>query len=360
MEPATVVGAVAGGYLNKILPAWLVAALLALLLTAISFKLMRKGAKIFRAETHSKYRHASRSFIYSGLVGGFRSAMSALGRSASGLPAAAASGALSKPLLTPVDEEDQQPTPLPDPAGSGAVGGEREACAECGSPDCSRMASCAAADWLPDSDDGEEEEEGRRPGQAEGPGGRQQQEGAQRLDHQAPGGDAGGGLPAWRMLPVWKLGLTAALAACVVASDELKAELPCGSPLYWLAVVSVVPVALAFTLGARTYLVAQAARPGAAAAAGGWVGLPGRKGRGGLVVLPACAAGAAGGHEVQCFAVLGALRLQQEQPATREEGLAEPSAGARCCAGEVAWTPRNTLIYPLVCSSAGLIAGEAG
>ncbi len=86
--------------------------------------------------------------------------------------------------------------------------------------------------------------------------------------------------------------------AGVLASDTSKARLQCGSLLYWLVVLSVVPFILALAAGVRTYLL----RKWAVKERNGWVWTE----------------------------------------------------------GDVHWTPAATLIYPAICSLAGLVAGLFG
>lgn len=53
MEPSTILGALIGGYLNKISPAWLAAALLALLITVITWKLATRASITWRRESEA-------------------------------------------------------------------------------------------------------------------------------------------------------------------------------------------------------------------------------------------------------------------------------------------------------------------
>lgn len=54
-------------------------------------------------------------------------------------------------------------------------------------------------------------------------------------------------------------------------------------------------------------------------------------------------------------AVLLAVRLYMLRKGARQR-----AAGYERLEGDVAWTPRTTLLYPLVCSAAGLCAGVFG
>lgn len=65
MEPSTILGAVIGGYLNKVSPAWLAALLLALLITAITWKLATRASITWRRESEAlaKTQHASAALV---------------------------------------------------------------------------------------------------------------------------------------------------------------------------------------------------------------------------------------------------------------------------------------------------------
>jgi uncharacterized membrane protein YfcA len=88
------------------------------------------------------------------------------------------------------------------------------------------------------------------------------------------------------------------LAAGVVGFDILKSLAPCPSLSYWLRATAMVPVTLATLLGVRSYLL--------------------RKDR------------------------------------------AQRAAGYEQLEGDVQWTPRSTLLYPALCTFAGLCAGVFG
>lgn len=51
MEPMTMVGAVAGGFLNKMLPLWVTTVLLCLLLVVMSHKLWQKTLSMYHLES---------------------------------------------------------------------------------------------------------------------------------------------------------------------------------------------------------------------------------------------------------------------------------------------------------------------
>ena len=55
MEPSTILGALIGGYINKVLPAWMTTVLLGLLLTFITYKLVVRGVITWRHESEEKH-----------------------------------------------------------------------------------------------------------------------------------------------------------------------------------------------------------------------------------------------------------------------------------------------------------------
>lgn len=85
----------------------------------------------------------------------------------------------------------------------------------------------------------------------------------------------------------------------VVVSDTVRTNLPCPSPGYWLAAASMVPATLLVLLGVRRYLVHK--------------------------------------HSARS----AGLRLAPVE-------------------GEVAWNARTTLVYPAICTVAGVVAGLFG
>ena len=99
-------------------------------------------------------------------------------------------------------------------------------------------------------------------------------------------------------LPLWPLLVLFLLAMAVVLSDTFKSYFTCGSLQYWLVVLSVVPV---------------------------------------------------------CGGVMLAVRRQLLQ-----KGRLKAAAGLLCGGGNVKWSPRNTVLYPCICSLAGVFAGLFG
>lgn len=128
-----------------------------------------------------------------------------------------------------------------------------------------------------------------------------------------------------RQLP-WQPLLTLFLLSCwVVVSDTYKVKLPCGSAAYWLVACSIVLPAGLVTLLVRRWLLAKTAVKTEAAA----------------LAVPGSAAAAA--------ARAGAA-----------DGVAAAAAADGLVVDSVHWTPRNSLLYPLMCSAAGVVAGLFG
>uniref|UniRef100_A0A7S2WB47 Sulfite exporter TauE/SafE n=1 Tax=Rhizochromulina marina TaxID=1034831 RepID=A0A7S2WB47_9STRA len=98
--------------------------------------------------------------------------------------------------------------------------------------------------------------------------------------------------------PYWKIALLAFCFVGVMALDVLKDEQPCGSPAYWTATIACIPWVFIFTLGYRRYLMKRQA-------------------------------------------------LKAE-------------VGYRFLEGDVDWNERTTLIYPVLCTAAGFLAGMFG
>eukprot|EP00208_Stichococcus_sp_RCC1054_P001671 CAMPEP_0206145512 /NCGR_PEP_ID=MMETSP1473-20131121/27613_1 /ASSEMBLY_ACC=CAM_ASM_001109 /TAXON_ID=1461547 /ORGANISM="Stichococcus sp, Strain RCC1054" /LENGTH=522 /DNA_ID=CAMNT_0053541757 /DNA_START=144 /DNA_END=1709 /DNA_ORIENTATION=- len=101
-----------------------------------------------------------------------------------------------------------------------------------------------------------------------------------------------------RQLPWQHLAVLVLLTAAVIASDTTKAYVQCGSMSYWGIVLALVPLTAVVSAGAAVWL-------------------------------------------------------------TRKY-TAKTRAGQHLIKGEVAWTKRNTVVYPAVCSLAGLVAGMFG
>ena len=103
----------------------------------------------------------------------------------------------------------------------------------------------------------------------------------------------------WRPhLPLRQFAVLLALLGGVVASDVAKGFAPCPSLSYWLRAAAMVPVTLLVLLAVRRHLLAK--------------------------------------------------------------GAAQRAAGYEAIEGDVEWDARTTLLYPLICSFAGVAAGVFG
>jgi len=54
MQPPTLLGAIAGSYINKLLPVWISHVLLAVLLTLMTLRVMQRARRIYRRETAAR------------------------------------------------------------------------------------------------------------------------------------------------------------------------------------------------------------------------------------------------------------------------------------------------------------------
>lgn len=237
MEPTTILGALLGSYMNKLLPVWVTSVLLASLLTLITVKLLRRAVKVAQAENAAN-----------AVLAQYR-----------------------EPLL---QQQEEQERLLP-PAG-GSDGHPPAAVYVGGSPLAPDTPTLKAA----------------RP----------------QLSHHDLSVDlrtqsllqqvAVMSKAEQRQVPVWPLVIMLLLAAAVVTTDTLKSQLPCGTWQYWLLVLSIVPVCGTVTLVVRRHLLRKSA-------------------------------------------------LRQRAGLVRGEG-------------ELCWNARNTILYPGICSTAGVVAGLFG
>jgi len=248
---------------SQLLPLWLVSVSLALLLTAITWKLWHKGIDTFRSENRRK-----------------RGTHLPHNRAASVVKPGDADSSLSKPLL-------ESPASSGMPALTGAdlravsVSSPRRVLIPARTLTRSRslqdgllriasFASGAAADWVPDVDElsecsSDEPQDDLADVEALEPVGE-----ADSSEGHGPGAaQALAGLIPFTLracshihslLPMDKFSLLMALAAWVVATDMLKDQLLCGSLAYWGVVLSVVPAAFVVTLFVRHRLLRARAR----------------------------------------------------------------------------------------------------
>lgn len=151
-----------------------------------------------------------------------------------------------------------------------------------------------------------------------------------------------------QQLPWQSLLILFFLSAWVVISDTSKVATVCGSPLYWLIVLSIVPPCGLATLLVRQWLLAKTAVKEGAAAAAAVAAQPYSAG------LAGCGAMGVVQHELPEYeAASPPPRAAAAAAAAAQCGKATPSGG-------IHWTPRNSLLYPLLCSAAGIVAGLFG
>ena len=309
----SICGAVAGGYLNKITPTWLTTTLLALLLAAMAYKLVRRARSVWKLE--SEERRLARLAAEQGQerIRGLSALLLQEEESVFGTAASAEeplllgetlSSAPSLPSLVSLADEAAAAaqaaaaaarSPPKPPHSRRRAGGSFENGGGDGS-----SPSPSSSPPKPALARGEDEE---RPSASSPP--RPPPGSGETATAAAAAAAAAGEAPSPfsepRAAPPGKVALIFALTLFVLVADLSKQLVPCGSPAYWLAVASVVPPSLAVALAARARLVREhALREGGAP---GW-------------------------------------------PAY------EP--------GEVVWTAANSVSFPAVSTLAGVVAGFFG
>ena len=266
----SICGAVAGGYLNKITPTWLTTALLALVLTAMAWKLTRRARSFWELEGEERRlarlaaeRGEERIRGLSALLLHEEEAVfgtAALESSAEDeeplLPGQTLSSAPSLPSLVSLADEAaaaaaRSPTkPKPPHSRRRVAGGFGENGGNGASPSSSSPPKPALAR-------GEDEE---RPS-ASSPQGGGETTRTTATAAAAAAAAASAETPSHfsepRVAPPGKVALIVALTLFVLAADLAKQLVPCGSLTYWLAVASVIPPSLAVALAARARLVRE-------------------------------------------------------------------------------------------------------
>jgi len=314
MEPATILGALIGGYVNKILPSWMTTVLLALLLTFISYKLLVRGFITWHSESTEFLELQNQGLHHDGQDG----LEQPLLQDRSANPPTGEAVARSAPVVATrshpvsnVDHHGESHSPL---AYSGSFQRSFRSRPRSFVKDNPRLAQRYAKDKArvaagsPDRQMDGLLEEGPEPGSADG----DLPVAETRPLLAAPAEDGVGGLQTpdeeqkalddrfaeARQIPPVRFSIMVLLTAVVALSDWSKVKVPCSSWQYWVLVLAIVPVVVAVTLIARQYLM--------------------RKRQ---------------------------LRLE---------------AGYDWRAGDVEWNSVTTLTYPAICSMAGLIAGMFG
>ena len=274
-----------GGYLNKITPTWLTTTFLALLLTAMASKLVKRSVSVWKLE--GEERKLARAAAEEGQerIRG----LSALLRRDDDTAAAAAieeplllgatlSSAPSLPsLVSLADESEAEEAALAaaEAARGGSSGpkpprgrgkGKGKGYSN-GSPSPPKPPATGAANGG-DNDDDDDEERASLPSSS-----------SSSLSSAAAGSDIGGGnalasapnsspFSEPRAAPAQKVAVIVALTLFVLACDLSKKLVPCGSARYWLIVASVIPPSLAVALTARKRLVKEHALR--ESGSGGW------------------------------------------------------------------------------------------
>eukprot|EP00884_Botryococcus_braunii_P020092 jgi/Botrbrau1/6767/Bobra.0057s0003.1 len=244
MEPATILGALIGGYFNKVSPAYLTTTLLALLLTFLTKNLVSRSINTWNKETRERE--------------------AALGTAAEG---------------------DGVQTPLLNNTTNGTVSNGVDSRPEVARRSLSRIGSKSHVHAplpppLASSDD------------AEVP----HAEGAHRNVEKTE--SISSRFAEHRQVPPGKFGVLVLLFIAVVVGDTAKKYTTCGTWAYWLVVLSIIPIVLLVTYIVRIYLV--------------------------------------------------------------RDYYAKEQAGYTWLEGDVEWSEYNTIVYPLICSLAGLVAGAFG
>lgn len=327
LEPATLIGALMGGYIHELLPTWLLLSLLSVLLVFLAWQLTRKGALTYAAETREKRRERA----------------AAWGNSAG----------LDAPLLQDQEEEAEARTfddtdDEQEAAVAAAKGGKKDA--RKGSPPPQLV--IVAGDLGSSSAGGLTDDVGRS---RHGGGGGNDQDAAvvaattspvtPRLRPPSPGlahpGDATAPAPAPALqdqdeqeverllkrpaaVPLIKVAVIALLTAAMLAGDTLKTSLPCGSRAYVLASVAIVPLALVIMLAQRAILLRRAEA-------------------------------AADAHALLDRGLSSSSPTPPPPPA-----IWSPAAVRAALESHVRWTPRNSLLFPLVSTLAGVCASMFG
>ena len=180
-------------------------------------------------------------------------------------------------------------------------------------------------------------------------------------------------------------GLHLAVPAGVVVSDILKHFAACPSLSYWIRATAMIPVTIVTLLAVRwaglprapvgtsghAWLHGAAAKAlhcgvawrgvGAAATAQRWAQLgpiPRPRPLGcARFVLPPMACCASHQHRL---AACGPRIIATRRTYLLRKGEAQRAAGYQLLEGDVHWTPASTLVYPALCSFAGVCAGIFG
>ena len=258
----SICGAVAGGYLNKVTPTWITTTILALLLTAMAHKLIKRSRSVWKLE--GEERRLARRAAEEGeeTIQGLSALMREEGNAAATveepllLGGDTLSSAPSLPSLVSLADEEAalaagaaRPKP---PHSRRRGGGDKEGGTNGVSPGSSppkpalTEAAAAAAAETAAGATGDDEERASLPSSSAGGGS------GGGVEHATPSP-----FSEHRLAPPRKVALIFALTLFVLAADLSKKLVTCGSWRYWLVVGSVIPPSLAVTLAARSRLVRE-------------------------------------------------------------------------------------------------------
>jgi hypothetical protein len=155
-----------------------------------------------------------------------------------------------------------------------------------------------------------------------------------------------------QQLPWQPLVVLLFLSCWVVVSDTSKAALVCGSLQYWAVVLSVVPPAAIVVLLVRQWLLAKTAVKEAAAATAA------------ADAAVAAAAAYPGGQQCPQYEAVSPPPRHSVADSRRSSygggAVGSSNSSSSVGFGGIHWTPYNSLLYPMLCSSAGVVAGLFG
>ncbi|GAB4818572.1 hypothetical protein N2152v2_005618 [Parachlorella kessleri] len=312
MEPSTILGALAGTYINHVLPSWVTTLALSALLGFLTSKLLQRGSACYAKESAqlsqegpAQQATVPASEVSSSSGGGSRVPSTGSGRGRASRPRHMGSGSWGG-VATPGSrggrldflQRRQQHGRLQQQQQ------QQHHSLSWASSDTSLRASLST----PHSFNGPLQQPVRGASSTAGPA------------------DQEGSKAGWVLdVPLGKFGVLLGLLAGVAATDTLRSHLPCPSPAYWLAAGSMAPVTLLVLAGVRHHLLTQ--QPQHA------------KQR----QQPTASA-----HE------MGSPLLSSSSSTASLQGA--PAADV----DGVVWNEETTVVYPAVCTFVGILAGMFG
>lgn len=162
-------------------------------------------------------------------------------------------------------------------------------------------------------------------------------------------------------LPPYHIALLAAGFAALLASRLAAAlAVPCGGAAYWLITAALVPALLGVWLLARRHVLAKMRVLAAAAAAGIDEDYVAPDAAGCCSGSRRGSGGRGDGADAEAGIAEAERRREKEWGEMGGDQRAEALRGALRRKGRVEWSGRNTLVLPLSCIAAGVIAGLLG